>query len=135
MRVMLWLAIALLAGKGMAAPVCPASIDSQETLPQVPAPWSLSPERMPQRLRAIRLFDGPPHEGATLRPEESAGGRRLVWRFDAPDSSGIWLGCVYEGSRLMLSQRIEPTPRVCEAIIAGPNPVTDFATQLRLSCR
>lgn len=135
MRALVLLAIALLGGKLMAAPDCPASINSQETLPQVPEAWSLSPQNGPQRLRAISLFDGPPHEGAALRPEESAGGRRQVWRFDATSGRGIWLACIYEGSRLMLSQRIEPTPRVCEAIIAGPKPVTDFAGQLRLSCR
>ncbi|GAA5175294.1 hypothetical protein GCM10025771_07040 [Niveibacterium umoris] len=118
-----------------AATICPPQLDSNETLPQAPQAWSVERSTTPRWLKGITVFDGPPGELASLRPEEQAGGRRLLWRFDSPSPRGIWIACQYDGSRLMLTRRLEPAPRLCELITDGRVTVGGQAPPLSFNCR
>lgn len=127
--------LALHAALASAAPNCPGVLESQQSLAATPDGWSVVPLRQPQRLAAISLFDGPPSAGAELKPEISHGGQRQVWRFDTAAPRGIWLGCRYDGSRLMLTRRIEPAPRICELITGGRVLAGAEPSPLNFNCR
>jgi len=131
----LLVALAMQALAAAAAPSCPAVLESQQSLPGAPEGWSVVPLRQAQRLMAISLFDGPPEDGAELKPEASHGGQRQVWRFDTAAPRGIWLGCRYDGSRLMLTRRIEPAPRICELISGGRVLAGADPSPLNFNCR
>lgn len=128
-------ALALHASAAFALPPCPPQIDSAETLPTVPAGWSVERNTAPRGLSAVSVFDGPPGELASLRPEEQANGRRQLWRFTGPSPRGIWVACLYDGSRLMLTRRIEPAPRLCELITDARGTAGGAATPLKFDCR
>ncbi|WP_374401768.1 STY0301 family protein [Niveibacterium sp.] len=128
-------ALALHALAASAAPTCPATLESQQSLAAAPEGWSVVPMRQVQRLIGISVFDGPPSEGAELKPESSHGGQRQLWRFDTAAARGIWIGCRYDGSRLMLTRRIEPAPRICELITGGRVLAGADPSPLSFNCR
>ncbi|WP_341676657.1 STY0301 family protein [Niveibacterium sp. SC-1] len=131
-------ALLFVVGQALAAELpCPAQIGTVQHLPKPESGWELSTLPWPQRLNGIALFDGPPGEGAELKPELFGGKEplRASWDLDRANPRGYWLQCRYDGTRLVLSRRIEPAPTRCEAYF-NPSVRIGGGTEIRrFGCR
>jgi hypothetical protein len=81
-----------------AAFACPASVEVEGTARlRVPEGFVLAPSPMRHWLRGATLFDGPPAELASLRPNEDARTRRDWWELDPANPRRYHIICRYEG--------------------------------------
>ncbi len=69
-------------------------------------------------LTGASAFDGPPEEGAALKPvteRRGAAYNTSVWRFEGSYDGGKWMTCDYAQGLVRLAVRVEDTAQVCEA--------------------
>ena len=65
-------------------------------------------------LESAALYNGPPSEGAELKPT-SATGTRVSWELDEPMPGGVWVQCAYGHDALSLSRPLPMAPTICVA--------------------
>jgi hypothetical protein len=98
---------------------CPASLPLRSlplAVDGVPPGARASLAAGPVALSGVSAFDGPPEEGAALRPSGSFnGGHLLRWDWaDAPLSTA-WLSCDYAGGLVHLAWPVAQALRACTA--------------------
>jgi hypothetical protein len=83
-------------------------------------------------LASVGLFDGPPAQGAALKPAR-ADGARVTWQLEPPYLQGLWLQCVYADGALTLSRQLDAASTTCTASYAKPRP--GQPREIALACR
>jgi hypothetical protein len=153
-RLALWLPLALTLGLPRPAAAqaatppaaslthtCPAQVRlSQATVAVNPPAPGFTPlvSDLPLPLTGASAFDGPPEEGAVLKPaaeQRGAAGRSTVWRFEGRFEAGKWLSCDYAQGLVRLAVAVDAASTRCEALTAatpGPGPAR---TTVKLACR
>lgn len=79
------------------------------------------------RLSGVSVFDGPPEEGAMLKPTSSGlKGRRTLWTLSPASPQGTWISCDYAQGLIRLVKPIGTTPTSVTALIdmTGPTTIT-----------
>lgn len=121
---------------------CPAQVRlSQATVAVNPPAPAFTPlvGDTPLPLTGASAFDGPPEEGAALKPaaeRRHATGRSTVWHFEGRFEAGKWLSCDYAQGLVRLAVAVPAASTRCEALTtpsaAGPGPAR---TTVQLACR
>ena len=96
---------------------CPRSLEISETPTTRIDGWNTSSAVSSRVLVGMEIIEGELHadEGsnALLKPQTSSTGD-YYWKFRAPIASGVvWMRCLYKGSSITLTQRVEPTATEC----------------------
>ncbi len=99
-----------------------------------PSSVSVAPEDVPQgykpfvsntivRLTGVTVFDGPPEDGAQLKPSfSSSNGETIKWVFEGSYEKGKWVSCDYANGLIRLVKQIgEPTVS-CTATVRKTKP-------------
>jgi hypothetical protein len=85
-------------------------------LAEAPAGWTPQATGQPQWLTGVMVFDGPPEQGAAMKPESAAAdGRRLVWSLSSLAAPPAWLACDYGSGAVRLVRKAPSDVRWCEA--------------------
>jgi hypothetical protein len=88
-------------------------------LAETPAGWTPQATGQPQLLTGVMVFDGPPEQGAALKPESAAAdGRRLVWSLSSLAAAPAWLSCEYGNGVVRLVRSVPLDLRWCEARVS-----------------
>ena len=69
-------------------------------------------------LTGVSLFDGPPDEGAMLKPISvmaTASGSRIKWDLAGGDARGTWIACDYSDGLIRLVRRLSDVHEFCSA--------------------
>lgn len=70
----------------------------------------------PQLLSGVSVFDGPPEEGAELKPMNAGkNDARSLWQIESPSPQGVWLACNYGSAVARVVMKAEGIPAQCEA--------------------
>lgn len=98
---------------------CPKSINISEKLQEPSDGWIAVEVQSNRYLTGANIIEGvlhrDPGDNAMLRPTVGREGES-VWRFPkSVDDSEVWMQCIYEGSNILLSKKIEPNVRQCSA--------------------
>ena len=106
---------------------CPAKT-RLEGAPKVPADgvWSGVFSSSPIWLSGVSLFDGPPAELASLKPDsvqETKGDSVFVWKLTATYPAGIWISCRYGDGLVSLAQRVATPVSACRASTKKDNSI------------
>lgn len=74
-------------------------------------------------LTGANMFDGPPEEGAVLKPFlVSANGAVIKWILDGPYENGKWLSCDYADGLIRLVTKAKDATTTCVATIKASKP-------------
>jgi len=119
-RFLVSLALSASAAAWAAAPLqCPG-------LASLPAPnqaadaagWTMHLGSVHAPLTGLSIYDGPPDQGAALKPAIIASNaERIVWRLSAMASPPAWLSCDYAGGLYRMSRPLPADVQRCEAVI------------------
>lgn len=86
------------------------------------------------RLSGVSVFDGPPSEGAALKPTTFTGGGRIIkWTFAGPFEKGKWVSCDYSNGLVRVAVRAEDSTLSCTATVRKFGAPT--ATEVRVLCK
>ncbi|TBR36154.1 MULTISPECIES: STY0301 family protein [Dyella] len=116
---------------------CPESIDITERR-QEPSPgWDAAEARSNRPLRGVIIVEGELHQdrsdNASLKPAIDREGQ-ASWKFVGPiGDAELWMQCIYEGSKILLSKRIEPQVRQCSA--KWTKSTTDGRKTMQAACQ
>jgi hypothetical protein len=97
---------------------CPQSIVTNQST--VANDGWIARQESPSRkhaLRAAGFTDGPPEDGAQLKPAtagKTKAGEKVSFAFSGVSPAGIWLECAYADTTVTLSKKIEKTPSACD---------------------
>jgi len=103
---------AILTTPALANGICPAAVSTIQSAPHAPAAFTVQNTTEPSSFRNVTFFDGPPAEQASLAPE-SDDGVRSIWTFDPAAPKGIWVACGYQGTQILLQQKLRAGIRKC----------------------
>ena len=115
------LATAPLPAAASQAFVCPAHVRLNPATATVsPAAPGFTPlvSDTPLALTGASAFDGPPEQGAALKPtseRRGAAGSTAVWRFEGSFDAGKWISCDYAQGLVRLTVPVAAATRQCEA--------------------
>lgn len=125
------------AGPAAQTYVCPDKIQLPGGGPAdaaLPGGWTLSVPAAPVRLSGVSAFDGPPEEGAALKPaSETASGKAITWKFEGPFEGGKWLACDYGGGVARAVVRVADASVACTARVERRKSPPGLAA--RFECR
>ena len=100
--------------------VCPDEIQlesAQLKSDRLSSGWASSSYSGPVRLTGVSLFDGPPQEGAQLKPANAeTSDSNTVWHF-SPIASNLWLRCDYASGLFSLSMKVQEPVAECRAVL------------------
>lgn len=119
--------------------ICPAQLrlNSATVTVNPPAPaFTPSVSDMPLALTGASAFDGPPEQGAALKPvsdKRSAGGSTTVWHFEGSFEAGKWLSCDYAQGLVRLAVQVDAAATRCEARTAAAK--APARVTVTLACR
>lgn len=86
------------------------------------------------RLTGVTVFDGPPEEGAVLKPSsQSASETRIKWIFEGKYGKGKWFSCDYANGIIKLVKQIREPSANCTAIFVKAQPFNTF--EAKLTCK
>jgi len=75
------------------------------------------------RLTGVTVFDGPPEDGAVLKPASfSRNGERIKWIFGGTNEKGKWISCDYADGLIRLVKQIGDPTSYCTATIEKTEP-------------
>jgi hypothetical protein len=98
---------------------CPARLPVRSTplgVDSLPPGAQASLADGPVSLSGFSAFDGPPQEGAALRPTSTLdGGQRVHWTWDDAPLRSVWLSCDYAGGLIHLAWPVQQPLRGCTA--------------------
>lgn len=100
-------------------PVCPATIDVEQKLINVPDGWSGSAEggnNAKNKLENIQFSENDPINQAVLVPdsEKKSGGHiAATWIFRPLSEHGYWIFCEYSRTNLVITKRIPDDIQSC----------------------
>jgi hypothetical protein len=95
--------------------VCPDRVPAvRVSVAEVPEGWTLQSTDRSLLLTGDMVFDGPPEEGAALKPQwTSADGRREAWSLESLVAPA-WVSCEYGGGAIRLIRPVPPGLSWCE---------------------
>jgi hypothetical protein len=100
----------------------------------IPADYHVVVPKTTVRLTGISVFDGPPEEGAALKPASwTAGGDRIKWVFEGTYEKGKWFSCDYANGIVRLSRKIGEPSSACTAAVTKHKPPAGI--QAKLTCQ
>jgi hypothetical protein len=89
----------------------------------LPAGFQLFVPDTPVFLSGVSVFDGPPAEGALLKPTSiSPHGESVVWELSPSSSAGTWISCDYADGLVRLVKKLEQPAADCTATISKTRP-------------
>lgn len=94
---------------------CPPSISVKQLLPETEPGWTARVDTInkPMVLESIELYDGPPEELASLKPDNGdSEDEVMVWTLP-PSSRGYYVECRYANTAVTFSQKLPIEPREC----------------------
>jgi hypothetical protein len=69
-------------------------------------------------LTGVTVFDGPPKEGASLKPTKiSANGASIQWVLEGATEYGTWVSCDYANGLVRLVKKLVQPIAVCSATL------------------
>ena len=97
---------------------CPATLAQAPVAERLPAGWIVhgAPGELP--LQRAAFYDGDPVGLGTLAPDathRSGLTETSTWRFDAEESTHVWLGCLYRGATAVVARPLPPGLHQCAA--------------------
>jgi hypothetical protein len=95
-------------------PSCPTAFPAHTFHPALTSEGWLADTDTPAPLDSIGVFDGPPDQGALLKPWDATKGRD-TWKLAPPYPQGLWIQCSYGNGALTLSRRLPTVPETCIA--------------------
>lgn len=85
------------------------------------------------RLTGITVFDGPPEDGAALKPlSSSQNGEHIKWVFEGEYEKGKWFSCDYANGIIRLIRKIREPSSSCMATVVKTKPYN--VLEARLIC-
>ena len=106
--------------------VCPGwvRLAPQETrLQEVPAGYSLFISGSVVRLSGVSAYDGPPEDGAILKPiTHGSNSAKIEWRFNGAFDKGKWLSCDFANGLIRLTREIAKQTVTCTAMVSRTEP-------------
>jgi hypothetical protein len=116
---------------------CPAALAQAPVADRLPAGWVVhgTPGELP--LQRAAFYDGDPVGLATLAPEathRSGLTETSTWRFDAEQSTHVWLGCLYRGATAVVARPLPSGVHQCAATLRLTS-LGDPAGPLSVRCR
>lgn len=115
-----------LPGSGFAADnnllyYCPESINVTEKASEVDRPWEVTLDngRRGYFLDDVRFYSGHPSQMASLVPDSdsrSANERKSIWRFPSNSSTGYWIACSYQNTRLLATKKLPTNVKECQVV-------------------
>ena len=122
-RIILALGLSLAAASSQGQD-CPRSLEISETPTTRIDAWNASTVISSRDLIGMDIIEGQLHadEGsnALLEPETSSKGD-YYWKFRGPVASGVvWMQCLYKGSSVTLTRRVEPSATECRVKHLAP---------------
>lgn len=115
---------------------CPEIVGVEQRAVSPPGGWQARDEGTPARLASIIIFDGPPEDGASLVPDQNHSGPRphAVWKLDAKNERGYWIGCVYASTTIMLTKKLPPVSS-CDASYDASVTVAGLPSVTAIECK
>lgn len=104
--------------------VCPESIrvsSATVTLESVPEGFEVFAPKSLMRLTGFNVYDGPPAQGAALKPH-SATARKALWKFEGSYPQGVFISCDYGNGIVRLATRAEGGVTSCSVTTAVVKP-------------
>lgn len=66
------------------------------------------------RLSGVSVFDGPPEQGASLKPDTVANkGRDIIWKFEGDYPQGKFISCDYANGLIRIYSKIADVTVAC----------------------
>lgn len=98
---------------------CPESIKVTENASGIDATWEITLDngRRGYFLDDIRFYSGHPSQMASLVPDStsrSANERKSIWRFPSDSSTGYWIACSYQNTRLLVTKKLPKNVKTCQ---------------------
>ncbi|CEK10510.1 STY0301 family protein [Legionella hackeliae] len=94
-------------------PVCPDKIAVKEQLLKLPTGWESLTSDIPHFLNGISVYSGHPRDLVALKPD-AINEKKAMWSFSTKDT--IYVVCEYNGTSIILTQKIPAKIRHCELI-------------------
>jgi hypothetical protein len=117
-RLIIALAVTVIAFAARAEVLCPDSLDVQQQAAAPAADWTVSYTDPPLRLTGVTIYDGPPSQNHKVKPfsvKSTKGELRVSWRF--PQSKrNFHLSCSYERTTARLTALLPPGMNGCNAV-------------------
>lgn len=113
-------------------PICPKVFPAHVFHPASTTDGWLADTDSPAPLHSIGIFDGPPDQGALLKPWDSPKDRD-TWKLAPPYPQGLWLQCSYGNGALTLSRQLPTVPETCVAQYGPLHP--GKPRSISLTCR
>jgi hypothetical protein len=116
---------------------CPPTLAQAPVAERLPAGWIVHgpPGELP--LQRAAFFDGDPVGLGTLAPDtthRSGLTETSTWRFDAEQSTHVWLGCLYRGATAVVARPLPSGLHQCAATLRLTS-LGDPAGPLSVRCR
>ena len=116
---------------------CPATLAQAPVAERLPAGWVVhgAPGELP--LQRAAFYDGDPVGLGTRAPDathRSGLTETSTWRFDAEESTHVWLGCLYRGVTAVVARPLPPGLHQCTAMMRLTS-LGDPAGPLSVRCR
>lgn len=96
------------------ADLCPRQIGTEQTLKSLRNGYDVQADTLgASKLTFVEFFDGPPAQLASLVPDKETI-RFARWNFvDQDRHGGIWIGCHYSRTRLVMSKKLPIGTQSC----------------------
>lgn len=110
----------------LAAPQkCPSTIEVEQKVRKAPPGWTVSRNAAPARLTRVALYDGPPREKASLKPDNGDTEEAPTWTLSPDNPRGYWLVCYYDDTTVALSKRLPAGISSCREILDAYSAIVD----------
>ena len=96
---------------------CPLAVETKQSIQTTPVGWSVVQSTTPSRLTRVAIFDGPPREEASLKPDNGDTDEAPVWTLSPDNPRGYWLVCYYDDTNIALSKRLPGKVSSCRAVL------------------
>ncbi|WP_143079798.1 STY0301 family protein [Bosea lupini] len=106
----------VLAGEALAAPQCPAEVETQQQLTAAIPGWRDLRSKTPHRVSQVTFYDGQPSEQVSLAPDATRKVRDRevsTWQFASTSERRTWIECGYAGTSISLAQELPAGTKSC----------------------
>jgi len=114
---------------------CPSTVSVKQQIEKPPTKWQVTYKDVKHNLSGITFYDGPPEMNAVIfynYKTESIFEGQIVWTFNKPYPSGIWLSCNYYSTNILLSRKLTENITECRVtyfsniLISGSNAIKNI---------
>lgn len=97
---------------------CPEMLQMKQTAKNVPKGWKavdLKDDILLVNMEILRDKNPGPGNRAFLVPEELENGAHSRWAVNSDPDNPFWIGCIYQGTTVILLQPVDPQAKHCDA--------------------